>query len=116
MAQGERRSIPGLHVSASAPNRPRQSVPKVSGSSRRNVEVNNLFLVAPCHRPQRCERHPVLEQSLGTPAAMEATRSARAIERVVGIDRIAIDTNIEAITAQLDLPLRRVVTRLAQRL
>jgi hypothetical protein len=41
---------------------------------------------------------------------------SRAIKRVIGIGRVSIDTNVEAIAAQLDLPLRRVVARLAQRL
>jgi hypothetical protein len=34
---------------------------------------------------------------------------SRAIKRVIGIGRVSIDTNVEAIAAQLDLPLRRVV-------
>jgi hypothetical protein len=43
-------------------------------------------------------------------------RSTRAIKRVIGIDRVAVDTNIEAITPQLDLPFRRVVARLTKTL
>jgi hypothetical protein len=35
---------------------------------------------------------------------------------VVGIGRVAVDADITAIAAQLDLPFRRVVARLAQAL
>src|SRR6516162_5279772 len=42
--------------------------------------------------------------------------SARAVERVVGISRKAVDAYVTAIAAKLDLPLRRVVARLAQAL
>jgi hypothetical protein len=54
----------------------------------------------------------------GTVIVMYGTlvRSVRAIERMVGVDRASVDANITAITAQLDLPLRRVMARLAQRL
>jgi hypothetical protein len=50
------------------------------------------------------------------PAATLASASTRTIERVVGIDRVSVDADIAAKAAQLDLPLRRVVARLAQRL
>jgi hypothetical protein len=43
-------------------------------------------------------------------------RSASAVERVVRIDRVSVNANITAITAQFDLPFRRVVARLTQRL
>ena len=39
-----------------------------------------------------------------------------AVERMVGIDRVPVHPDIVTIAAQLDLPLRRVVARLAQRL
>jgi hypothetical protein len=52
----------------------------------------------------------------GTYDPFVLVRSVRAVERVVGIGRVAVDTNIAAITAQLDLPFRRVMARLAQRL
>jgi hypothetical protein len=38
--------------------------------------------------------------------------STRAVGRVVGIGRVAVDADITAITAQLDLPLRRLAQRL----
>src|SRR5262249_4601943 len=43
-------------------------------------------------------------------------RSAGAVEWMIRIDRIAVDANIAAIAAQLDLPFCRVVTWLAQTL
>jgi hypothetical protein len=52
----------------------------------------------------------------GTYDPFVLVRSIGAVERVVGIGRVAIDADITAITAQLDLPFRRVVARLAQRL
>src|SRR5215471_21275045 len=39
-------------------------------------------------------------------------RSARTIERMIRIGRVAVDADITAIAAQLDLPLCRVVARL----
>src|SRR5262249_31265294 len=42
--------------------------------------------------------------------------SARAVERVVGISRKAVDAYVTAIAAKLDLPLRRPMARLAQAL
>src|SRR5262249_30668422 len=53
-----------------------------------------------------------------TPAGRRSSGiiSARAVERVIGISRVTVDADITAIAAQLDLPLRRVVAWLAQRL
>jgi hypothetical protein len=47
----------------------------------------------------------------GSPSAHRSSRviSARAVEWVIWIDGIAVDADIKAITAQLDLPFRRVV-------
>jgi hypothetical protein len=42
--------------------------------------------------------------------------SARPIEWVIRIGRIAIEADVIAIAAEFDLPLRRLVTRLAQAL
>jgi hypothetical protein len=47
------------------------------------------------------------------PAATLASASTRTIERMVRISRVSIDSNVEAVTAQLDLPFRRIVARLA---
>jgi len=49
----------------------------------------------------------------GTYDSFVLIRFTRAIEWVIRIDRVSIDSNIKTITAQLDLTLRRVVTRLA---
>ena len=41
------------------------------------------------------------------------TRSARAVERVIGIGGKAIEPDVTTIATQLNLPLRRLVARLA---
>jgi len=40
----------------------------------------------------------------------------RAIERLIRIERIAIQAKVDVVSMQLDLPLRRLVTLLAQAL
>lgn len=52
----------------------------------------------------------------GTHDPFVLVRSVRAVERVVGFGRVAVDADITAITAQLNLPLSRVVARVAKTL
>jgi len=49
----------------------------------------------------------------GLAATLLEVRLARAIERMIRISREAVETNVSAIAAQLDLPLRRPMARLA---